>query len=313
MSEVTLENEKQKTPAQRTKAIFERDDIKQKLQEMLGKKAPGFITSVLSSIQANDMLKNADPNSVYMSAMMAASLDLPINSNLGLAYLIPYNIRQQDGSFKQVAQFQIGYKGFIQLALRSGQFKTISAAPIFTGQIVGEDPLKGYEFDWNKKEDETVIGYASYFQLLNGFEKTLYMTNAQLEAHGGKYSKTFKHKRGLWNTDFESMARKTVLKLLLQRYAPLSIEMQKATISDQAVINDWETMDVDYQDNPTQDVEHTELSQLEILINRIGQMLEACENQEDIDKLIDGIPDGIPDQLEEQYQAKLKEIQDQEK
>ncbi len=116
-----MEENKSLSTVQKTELIFNRDDVRNRLNEMLGDRSVGFITSVLSAISQNDMLKNADANTVYMSAMMAASLDLPINQNLGLAYIIPYNVRRKDGGYQVAAQFQIGYKGFIQLAIRSGR------------------------------------------------------------------------------------------------------------------------------------------------------------------------------------------------
>lgn len=237
------------------KNYFEKDEIQNKFKEMLGKRATQFITSVIQISNSNDLLKKAEPTSLINAAITAATLDLPINQNLGFAYIIPYNEKQKDtGSYITKAQFQIGYKGFIQLAQRSGVFKTISATPIYEGQIISENPLTGFEFDFSIKS-EKIIGYAAYFELLNGFSKTLYMTTEQIKKHAGKYSQTFKKGFGIWKDDFESMAIKTVLKLLIGKYAPLSVEMQKAVISDQSIINDTETMDVSYIDNSTQSIE----------------------------------------------------------
>lgn len=226
------------------KALFSRPEVKMKIAEMLGKRETAFTTSVLSVVMNNDYLKKARPDSVYMSAMMAATLDLPINPNLGFAYLIPYNDRE----LGQVCQFQMGYKGFIQLGLRTGQFKTISATEIYEGQLIAENPLTGFVFDFSKKTSDKIIGYASYFSLINGFEKTFYMPKEKAEAHGAKYSKTYTNPKSRWKLDFDGMALKTVLKLLLSKYAPLSVEMQKAILADQGIIKDTETMDVDYVD-----------------------------------------------------------------
>jgi len=251
------------------KSYFGSDSVKRKFEEMLGKRASGFITSVLQIVAQNKLLTNADPNSVYQAAAVAATLDLPLNNNLGFAYIVPYNTRNADGTFSQVAQFQMGYKGFIQLAQRSGQFKTISAAPIYEGQLVKQNPLTGFEFDFETPivaKDAKVIGYAAYFELINGFQKTLYMTVENIKKHGGKYSKTFNN--GLWQNDFEAMATKTVLKLLLSKFAPLSVEMQQATILDQAVINNAETMDVSYIDN-------TEEEKDEVLERQVMHINEA--------------------------------------
>lgn len=223
-----------------TKGFFGQQNIKSKFEELLGNKATGFITSVMQVVNSSDLLAKADPKSVYNAAATAAILDLPINNNLGFAYIVPY---------KGQAQFQLGYKGFIQLAQRSGAFKTISATPIYEGQLIEENPLTGFVFDFTKKTSDKIVGYAAYFKLLNGFEKTLYMSSTQATSHGKRFSQTFKKGFGLWVDDFDSMALKTVTKLLLSKYAPLSIDMQKAIVTDQSVINDHETEDVTYVDN----------------------------------------------------------------
>jgi recombination protein RecT len=282
------------------KQFFEQDTVKTKFAEMLGKRAPQFLTSVLQIATSNEMLKNADAISIYNAAAVAATLDLPLNNSLGFAYIVPYNAKQKDGSYKQVAQFQLGYKGFIQLAQRSGQFQTISAKAVYEGQIIDDDGFEGYAFNWKGKKSEKVIGYAAYFRLLNGFEKTLYMTVENIKGHGLKFSKTYgsekTRKYSLWETDFESMAQKTVLKLLLSKFAPLSVEMQKAVITDQSVINDVETTDVTYIDND------------EIAINkeheRMRLMLNECANVEALDALYEH----LPEELYEAYLLKKEQL-----
>lgn len=237
------------------KNLFGKDEVRNKFQELLGKRAPAFITSVLQIVASNDLLTKADPHSVYHSAAVAATLDLPLNNNLGFAYIVPYNQKQKDGTYKQVAQFQMGYKGFIQLAQRSGQFRTISATPVYEGQLIEQNPLLGFRFDFTKKTSENIIGYASYFQLLNGFEKTLYMGIEDLKKHGVKYSQTYKKGFGLWKDDFDAMAIKTVLKLLLSKFAPLSVDMQRAVVTDQAIVNDADAQDITYADNEEQAID----------------------------------------------------------
>lgn len=223
------------TTVRQLKNMLEQDKIKTKLAEVIGKNAGSFTTSLVQIVMSNEMLNKADPSTVFNAAMMAATLNLPLNNNLGFAYIVPYNNRKA----KRVeAQFQLGYKGFIQLAQRSGQFKTISAAPVYEGQLVKENPLTGYEFDWSNKAgvDGAPIGYVAYFQLLNGFESTLYMSTPEISAHANRYSQSFKNGYGVWADNFEAMAIKTVLKLLLSKYAPLSIDMMKAVEADQAVV-----------------------------------------------------------------------------
>lgn len=281
-----------------TRDMFARDDVKAKFNELLGKRASAFITSVLQAVASNEMLKNADPNSVYQAAAVAATLDLPINNNLGFAYIVPFKDGKQGG--KVVAQFQMGYKGFIQLAQRSGQFKSIDCKPVYEGQMVEDDTFLGFHFEWGKKKSDTVIGYAANFTLLNGFEKTLFMSREDLDKHGRKYSQTFKRGFGLWKDEFDSMAMKTVTKLLLSKYAPLSIEMQKAVVTDQAVVKDAETDTVEYTDaieiKPTAE---------EIQEDRMQKMLDDCETVRDVYELINNNPD-IDAELADAKIEKLK-------
>ena len=218
------------------------DKIRQKFTEVLGEKSKGFLASVMQ-VANSPMLKNADPATVINAAMMAATLDLPINNNLGFAYIVPFNNRKAGTT---EAQFQLGYKGFIQLAQRSGQFSRIAATPVYQGQIVSENQLLGYEFDWSVKPQGNPIGYVAFFKLLNGFTADLYMTVDEVNRHASKYSQTYKRGFGVWKDNFDAMALKTVLKLLLSKQAPLSIEMQSAVLADQAIVRDVENNDFDY-------------------------------------------------------------------
>jgi len=285
-----------------TKTLFEREDVKQKFKELLGKRATSFITSVLQIAAQNPLLAKADPVSIYQCAAVAATLDLPLNQNLGFAYIIPYNQKQPDGTFKQVAQFQIGYKGFIQLAQRSGQFKTISAAPIYEGQLVEQNPLTGFVFDFNQKKSNVVVGYAAHFSLINGFEKTLYMGVDELKKHGTRFSQTFKKGYGLWKDDFESMAQKTVIKLLLSKFAPLSVEMQKAVVTDQSVVNDAETEDITY-------VENDDLLLIDKEAERVTLMLQDATNLDDLENVFSQVgEENITEAQLDIYLAKKKEF-----
>ena len=156
----------------------------------------------------------------------------------------------------------MGYKGFIQLALRSGQFLTISATPVYEGQLIEENPLTGYVFDRKAKKSDVVVGYASYFKLLNGFEKTFYMTKSEIERHANLYSANYKkYQSGLWKDKFDEMATKTVIKLLLSKFAPLSVEMQKAVIADQGVLQDENFDSVEYPDNDQNEIISVDLDE----------------------------------------------------
>jgi len=291
--------EKRKT----IKALLNQEDVKSRFNDMLGKRSSGFLTSVISAVQNNDKLKGADPTSIMFAAATAASLDLPINQNLGFAYIIPYDRKQKDGTFTTVAQFQMGYRGFIQLAQRSGQFKTISSTPIYEGQIVSQNPLTGYEFDFEVK-GEKVIGYAAHFALINGFSKTLFMSVDELKTHGSKFSKTYSSKYSLWKTDFDSMASKTVLKMLLQKYAPLSIDMQTAVMTDQGMVNDWESQDVTYVDNERVKLDHNEVSNAKQRERISAHIAEAGDM-----KTLSQVQEILTDkELQEEYKNKMQEL-----
>lgn len=235
-------------------SLIKQDSYKKRFNELLGKKAPGFISSMINASNSPS-LKDAEPNSIISSAVVAATLDLPIDQNLGFAYIVPYNTKVNN-TFVKKAQFQMGYKGYIQLAMRTGQYKTINAIEIYDGEIKRVNRLTG-EIEFNEDESlinrEIVIGYIAYFKLLNGFEKTIYMSREEMEKHAKKYSQSYSSskewvsKNSLWATDFDGMAIKTVMKRLLSKFGILSIEMQSAITSDQAVINEGTPEYVDNQ------------------------------------------------------------------
>lgn len=232
------------TTINKLKGYLSASETQENLKRMLGKKAQGFATSVLSTVNNNTLLQRAEPSSVYSAAMIAASLDLPINQSLGFAAIVPYGDK---------AQFQIMTRGLIQLAMRSGEYKTINCSPVYEGQMVKQDPFTGeYEFQIERTSDK-LIGYVAYFKMLNGFEKYLYMTVEELRAHGKKYSKSYSRANGLWQTNEDAMFAKTVLKLLLSKYGMLSIEMQRAIKFDQSKVNlnseDIDESKAEYIDN----------------------------------------------------------------
>ncbi|WP_180068274.1 recombinase RecT [Acinetobacter sp. YH16038] len=249
---VKTENQVAEHDPKSIKAYVSDAKIRQKFEEVLGKKTQGFLASVMQ-VANQPQLKGAVPATVINAAMMAATLDLPINNNLGFAYIVPYKRKFKDAQGKWSesleAQFQMGYKGFIQLAQRSGQFARIAATPVFEGQLISANPLLGYEFDWTVPNQGEAIGYVAFFKLLNGFTAELYMSTADVKKHAGKYSQSFKYGSGVWKDNFESMALKTVTKLLLSKQAPLSIEMQTAQLADQAIVRDVETNSFEYIDH----------------------------------------------------------------
>lgn len=222
--------------------FFQSESVKNRFQEILGDKANSFLISISQAVTSNKLLQTASRETIYNAAVTAALLDLPINASLGYAYIVPY---------KGEAQFQIGYKGLIQLALRTGKFLRINASDVREGELVIRNRLTGdIVFNWLSDEERAnlkVVGYVSYFKLNNGFESTYYMSASEMEAHAKRYSQTYKAGKGVWIENFEAMALKTVLKLNLAKNAPLSPQLQQAIESDQAVITNNGTIYVDNQ------------------------------------------------------------------
>ena len=215
------------TPYAKLKTLVTSEEIQARFKQVLGDKAPGFLASVINTVYLNDALRDADPNSVLTSAIKAAVLDLPIDPNLGFAWLIPYS-----NHGKKEAQFQMGYKGYIQLALRSGQYQAINAAKIYQGEQVVEDRLTGKIKLNGKKVSDEVTGYVAYFQLSNGFEKFYYMSVDEVNAHAKRYSKSYGRDTSPWKTHFDAMALKTVLRALISKYGIMSIQMLGAMKDD---------------------------------------------------------------------------------
>lgn len=235
--------------------------VQQRLEALLNKRAGQFTTSLMSVVNSNPTLQQCTPETVLKAAITAAAMDLPIDPNLGFAYIIPYNnkvkeektITKADGSevtktverWEQQAQFQMGYKGFVQLAQRSGHYKTINVTDVREGEVKGMDRLSGeISFEWiedaAERKKTKVIGYVAYFKLQTGFEKTLYMTVDEIKTHAKKYSKSYQKGWGLWaeKDGFEFMATKTVLKLLISKYGSMSTQMQEAILADQSAVEE---------------------------------------------------------------------------
>lgn len=220
-----------------------------------------FAVSILSVLQGSQSLKSASNESIYAAAMKAAVLNLPIEPSLGRAYLVPY---------KGQAQFQLGYKGLIELAQRSGQYKNINAGIVYKSQLISYNPLfEELILDFSKPQDE-IVGYFAAFKLLNGFEKVSFWTVEKVTAHGKKFSKSFAS--GPWKTDFDAMAQKTILKDILSKYGPLSVEMQKAIEED----NQDSTI------STPKDITPQEANSLDDLIGHQNENKDAPSNLKDV-------------------------------
>lgn len=218
------------------KTLLNTDSVKKRFEEVLGKRSQQFATSILNLYNSDTNLQKCEPMSIISSAMVAASLDLPVDKNLGYAWIIPYGNR---------AQFQLGYKGYIQLALRTGQYKSINVIEVYEGELQKWDRLtEEFEIDYEKRKSDAVVGYAAYFELINGFKKTVYWTKEEVEKHRKRFSKSDFG----WKNDWDAMAKKTVLKNMLSKWGILSIEMQRAFIEDNEEMEQPEPVQLDDED-----------------------------------------------------------------
>ena len=232
------------------KSLLDKEGYRKRLQDMLGRRSEQFISSVISLGQQKG-LKDCDPNSILAGAMIAATLDFPVDKNLGFAWLVPY---------KGVAQFQLGYKGFIQLGLRSGAYQRMNAMPINAEAWGGYDDVGEPRIKWDQFDDsKPVAGYVFAYRLTNGFTKVAYWTKAKVQAHAQRYSQAVKgdKKDSPWFTDFDAMALKTLIKHTLSHWGLLSVEMRVAIEHDQGAQKDVDAA-VEYPDGPaTIDVDAT--------------------------------------------------------
>lgn len=262
-------------------AFLTQDAIKHKINSMVGgKDGQRFITSIISAVSVNPALAECEHSSILSAAMLGESLKLSPSPQLGYYYMVPFNDKKRGC---KVAQFQLGYKGYIQLAIRSGEYKKINVLAIKEGELEYFDPLNEeikvnlMVDDWDARESAKTIGYYAMFELTNGFKKALYWSKAQMVAHADKFSQAFskeavkardpKYNRvsfadfeagkvsekdmwlysSFWYKDFDGMAYKTMLRQLISKWGIMSIEMQSAMDKDMAAINEDGT--VDYVEN----------------------------------------------------------------
>jgi recombination protein RecT len=198
------------------KSLLAGENVKKRFSEILDKRAPQFMASIINLVSSTRELQAVDQMTVISSCIVAATLDLPVDKNLGYAWIVPYAGK---------ATFQMGYKGYIQLALRTGKYKYINVLEIYEGELKSWNRLtEKLEIDFEAKKSDAVIGYAGYFELVNGFIKTVYWTAEDIKAHKEKFSKSDFG----WKRDYHAMAKKTVLRNMLSKWGILSIEMQNA-------------------------------------------------------------------------------------
>lgn len=226
MANEIIKSNNKPTPVNDMRNLLSNKGMQSMFDDALKDKSGPFLASIIDLYNGDDYLQKCDAKQVVMEALKAATLNLPINKSLGFAYIVPY---------KGKPTFMIGYKGLVQLAMRTGQYKALNSGVIYEGMELEEDYLSGTFKITGKPTSDKALGYFAYFKLINGFEKALYMAADEIEAYGKKYSQSFTSKYSPWQSEFDEMAKKTVMRRLLSKYGVLTTEMQKLEIEEEDV------------------------------------------------------------------------------
>ena len=236
--------------------VLEKHEVKKQFENALKEHAPLFMASIMDIVSGDKNLQECNPADIVREALKAAVLKLPLNKQLGFAYIVPF---KEKGIAKP--QFIIGYKGLIQLAIRTGQYRHINAGEVYEGEIVERDRITGDAQISGEPKSDKVIGYFAYIELTNGFKKLIYKTKEEIMEHAKKYSKSYNSQYSPWKTDFDKMAKKTLLRELLSTYGIKSIEFL--------------TMDGDIKE--TEDKENSDVIEIES-----EPVMEPTQTQSDI-------------------------------
>lgn len=299
-----------KTPAQvrrGLKDLVALPDVENRFQEILGDNAPGFISSILQVTSSNKLLSVAEPSSILAGAATSASLKLWLNNSLGYAWLVPYkeSYKLPDGTWAKekrvVAQFQIGWKGYVQLAQRTGQYSRINVVAVYENQFKSWNPMfETLDADFSVEGKGKVVGYAAGFALTNGFTKLDFWTTEKVQKHAKTFSQSYSGRSSSpWKDQFDAMAKKTVLKNTLAKWGPMSIEMQNATKYDQAVRDDFDAAPR-YADNqkPVIDLAATDGSKERL---RVQEWIEKANQVGELEMVKE---DARQYDLQEEYDAR---------
>lgn len=253
-----MANEVQVVTAHQMGSYLTNTKVRNYLEGILKERTGSFVSSMASIASMNTNLQNCTAKSLMMCGLKAASMNLPIDPNLGYAYPVPY--KNNDLGITE-AQFQMGYRGYIQLAMRTSQYKKLIVTDIRDGEIEEIDPItETYRFkpilNEEQRNNAKVSGYYAMFELVNGFRKEMYWPIEKLIGHGKRYSKSYHKNTSKWKTDEDSMCKKTMLRQLISKWGPMSVEMQEAHKADMAIIDlneETGSEDIRYLDNPTQE------------------------------------------------------------
>lgn len=270
----------QQNGLKRFNAMLENTRTQEYLSSVLGEKKQTFVGNMVALVANSKMLMDCDPSTVLFSCLKSAALDLSLDPVLGLSYVIPFRDNKNNTT---VATWQLGSKGYVQLALRSAQFRKLNVRDVREGEIVDEDFVSGeMRFKRLQKDRESapIIGYVAYMQLVNGFEKQLYMSVEELESHAKRFSQTYRRGYGPWADKYmkSQMMEKTVLKRLLSKYAPLSVEMRDAIRSDFAVLGENDS--VRYIDNEESAIDFEKAQQVAETFADFDEIVNGDESKE---------------------------------
>lgn len=294
-------------------SMIQSEEIQSRFDAILGEgNGAPFLMSVFGCYVKDKKLQECNAQSILMAAAKGASLGLTFDPNFGMCFIKPIREKVSHGYVKK-AQFQMGYKGFIELGHRSQQYRYLNVTDVREGEFKGIDRMTGViEIegiqDTDERNSKPVIGYISYFELLNGFSKSLYMTIKELKDHAKKWSESYGEKDSSWSDDrFPGMAKKTVLKLNLDRWSPKSVQMQRAIKADQSVVLDWEGVKLSYPDNPN----HLVVKPLEVIeAERADESarahIEISTSVEQLESLYEHIPNADVRKLYDEKMAILK-------
>ncbi len=252
-------------PVTLLKDVMASPSVQEQFENALGENKGLFVSSLIDLCASDTNLQECEPKLVVMEALKAATLKLTINKSLGFAYIVPYkkSVKTVTGkaksgkeivkwSKKSIPVFQIGYKGMIQLAQRTGIYKHINADPVHEGELVSVNKLSGAVDLSGKKTSDVVVGFFAYIETINGFSKTIYKTVDEIETHGKRYSKAYEYDSSTWQTNFDAMARKTVIRELLSKYGLMSVEMASGfdsqAAADKQALDLGEDENADYTD-----------------------------------------------------------------
>lgn len=254
-----MANEIQEVKKQGINTYLQSDAVKNNIVSVIGKEeSQRFISSVVSAVQGNQALSECTNSSILSAALIGHSLKLPQSPQLQMFYLVPYNNKKKDANGKEVtvkeAVFQLSYRGYLQLAMRSGSYKHINACDIREGELKSYNPItEEYVFDaitdFEKRQTLPVVGYYAYFEMTNGYKKELYWSKEQMEAHAKKYSMSYRKgwNNSFWATDFDAMALKSMIRQLISKWGMMSVDMETAYQHDMSVED--ENGNLSYIDN----------------------------------------------------------------